>query len=153
MSVRSKDIPPASWSKEINFAVPGMRATNANALCAPARTGPETELVKIRRRAFPAGKKGRTMTKNGNALVRVWIDAATRTGLNLLDQARRQCDHLGPYGIAAKKGQTNRAYRRHGYLRMRFPTRRLARAYVKRLERLGEPQIVWRLMRHRQVWE
>lgn len=86
------------------------------------------------------------MKKNGHAIVHVWVGAATRLGLDLLDLARRQCDHLGPYGFLAKKRQTNRAYRRRGYLRMRFPTRRLAKAYVRRLRSLGESRIAWRLM-------
>jgi hypothetical protein len=93
------------------------------------------------------------MTKNGYALVRVSVGAATRAGLDLLDLARRQCDHLGPYGFRAKGGQTNWSYRRRGYLRMRFPTRRLAKAYIRRLRHLGEPRIVGRLMRNPSSYE
>lgn len=88
------------------------------------------------------------MKKCGHALVRLHVGIPTRRGLDLLDLARRQCDHLGPYGFRAKKGQTNRAYKRRRYLRLRFPTRRLARAYVRRLRTLGEPRISWQLMRN-----
>ena len=88
------------------------------------------------------------MRTSGYALVRITVGPATRRRLDLLDLARRQADHLGPHGFRAKRGQTNRSYRRRGYLRLRFPTRRLARAYIARLERLGEPAIVWRLMRN-----
>ena len=84
--------------------------------------------------------------KNGYAIVRVWVDRAAGLELDLIDLARRQCDHLGPYGFRAKKDQTNRTYRRRGYLRLRFPTRRLAKAYVRRLRKLHEPEITWRLM-------
>jgi hypothetical protein len=84
--------------------------------------------------------------KNGHAIVRVWVDGARGLELDLVDLARRQCDHLGPYGFRAKKYQTNRTYRRCGYLRLRFPTRQLARASVRRLRRLHDPEITWRLM-------
>lgn len=80
-------------------------------------------------------------------LVHVSVGPATPSRLDLLDRARRECDHLGPYGIRAKKRQTNRAYRRRGYLRMRFPNRRLARAYMKRLRRLDDSRVSWRLVR------
>jgi hypothetical protein len=87
------------------------------------------------------------MRDNGQTLVRIMVGRPTRQRLELLDLARRQADHLGPYGIRAKHGQSNRLYRKRGYLRLRFPTRRLARAYVERLERLGEPAIAWQLIR------
>jgi hypothetical protein len=50
--------------------------------------------------------------------------------------------------MRAKRNQTNRRYRRKGYIRMRFPTRRLARAYVERVERLEDRRIHLRLMRN-----
>ena len=86
------------------------------------------------------------MRKYGYSVVRIEVGPATRKRLDLLDLARRQTDHLGPYGFRAKRKQTNRRYRRLGYLRMKFPTCRLARAYTERLARLGEPRIRWRLM-------
>lgn len=89
------------------------------------------------------------MKKYGYSVVRIRVGRATQRRLDLLDLARGQADHLGPFGFRAKKRQTNRRYRRRGYLRLRFPTRRLARAYVERLIRLGEPTIRWRLMRNR----
>ena len=89
------------------------------------------------------------MRIRGYSVVRIRVGAATRIGLDLLDLARRQTDYLGPPGIRAKKAQTNRRYRRKGYLRLRFPTRQLARAYIRRITRLGEPRIRWRLMRNR----
>ena len=88
------------------------------------------------------------MKKNGHAVVRVYVATATRERLDLLDLARRQADHLGPFGFRAKKRQTNLRFRRKGYLRLRFPTRRLARAYVERVDSLGEPAIQCRLMRN-----
>jgi hypothetical protein len=100
-------------------------------------------------RAVPAPRKVKAMRDNGHALVRISVGRPTRRRLELLDLARRQADHLGPYGIRAKHGQSNRLYRKRGYLRLQFPTRRLARAYVERLERLREPAIAWRLIRRR----
>lgn len=88
------------------------------------------------------------MGSTGHAVVRIEVGAATRKRLDLLDLARRQADHLGPFGIRAKRWQTNRRYRRLGYLRLAFPTRALARAFGERLDRLGEPKLRWRLMRN-----
>lgn len=88
------------------------------------------------------------MRKYGYSVVRIDVGPATRSRLDLLDQARRQADHLGPYGFRAKRGQTNRRYRRKGCLRLKFPTRRLARAYIARIDRLGEAAISWQLMRN-----
>ena len=82
--------------------------------------------------------------KKDPTVVRVSVDDAWCANMDLVDLARRQCDHLGPHGFRAKKGQTNRSYSRRGFLKLKFPTRRLARAYVRRLERLGEPALVWR---------
>lgn len=88
------------------------------------------------------------MTINEQIVVRIYV-AATRGQLDLVDLARRQADHLGPFGFRAKRRQTNRRFRRKGYLRLKFPTRGLARAYVARVRRLGEPAIQCRLMRNR----
>lgn len=81
-------------------------------------------------------------------VVRIYV-AATRGQLDLVDLARRQADHLGPFGFRAKRRQTNRRFRRKGYLRLKFPTRRLATAYVDRVTRLGESAIQCRLMLNR----
>ena len=86
------------------------------------------------------------MRKNGYAVVRVMVEGGASERLDLIDLARRQADHLGPHGMRAKKRQTNRRYRRKGYLRLRFPTRLLARAYVRRLQRLHEPALSWRVI-------
>jgi hypothetical protein len=88
------------------------------------------------------------MKTSGYSVVRVYVHASPLTRIDLLDQARRQSDHLGPWGIVAKRRQTNRRFRRRGYLRLKFPTRRLARAYARRIERIGEPAIHCRLMRN-----
>jgi hypothetical protein len=88
------------------------------------------------------------METKGYAVVLIEVGAATRKRLELLDQARRQADLLGPLGIRAKRWQTNRRYRRVGHLRLAFPTQALARAYGERLDRLGEPKLRWRLMRN-----
>lgn len=88
------------------------------------------------------------MRKCGYSVVRVHVGPPTRTRLDLLDQARRQADHLGPFGFRAKRGQTNRKYRRKGFLRLKFPTRRLAGAYIDRVHRLGEAAISCQLMRN-----
>ena len=87
------------------------------------------------------------MKDNRHALVCITVGKATRQRMEVLDLARRQANHLGPYGIRAKRGQSNRLYRRRGFLRLHFPTRRMARAYVDRLKRLGEPALSWRLIR------
>ena len=86
------------------------------------------------------------MKNSGYSVVRVYVRGSPR--IDLIDQARRQSDHLGPYGIIAKRHQTNGRFKRRGYLRFKFPTRRLARAYARRVKRLGEPAIRCRLMRN-----
>jgi hypothetical protein len=88
------------------------------------------------------------MKSSGYSVVRLSVGPATPRRLELLDKARRETDLLGPYGMRAKRNQTNRRYRRKGYIRMRFPTRRLARAYVERVERLEDRRIHLRLMRN-----
>lgn len=89
------------------------------------------------------------MKNHEYSVVRIYVGATMRRRLDLLDLARRQSDHLGPFGFRAKRRQTNQRFRRKGYLRFRFPTDRLARAYIERVERLGEPAIRCRLMRNR----
>lgn len=88
------------------------------------------------------------MRNNGYSVVRIDVGPPTRSRLDLLDQVRRQADHLGPHGFRAKRGQTNRRYRRKGCLRLKFPTSRLARAYISRVDRLGEAAISCQLMRN-----
>lgn len=86
--------------------------------------------------------------QRGYSVVRVEVGAPTRIGLDLLDLARRQADHLGRVGIEAKRRQTNRRYIRKGYLRFRFAKTTQADAFVTRLRRLGEPRIRWRRLRN-----
>ena len=86
------------------------------------------------------------MQMTGYSVVYLEVGPPASRRLDLLDLARRQTDHLGPYGILAKRRQTNRRYRRRGYLRMKFPTRRLARAYLRRVRRLEDPRIQYMLM-------
>jgi len=80
------------------------------------------------------------------ALVSVTVGKPNRRRLELLYKARRQADHLGPYGMIAKRHQTNGRYRRLGHLRFRFPTDSLAMAFVERLEALHDPRLEWRFM-------
>lgn len=88
------------------------------------------------------------MKKSGYSVVRIYVSKATRRRIDLLDSARRQTDHFGPYGMRAKRRQTNRRFRRRGYLRLKYPTRRLAKAYIRRVARLNEPNIRCRLMQN-----
>lgn len=69
--------------------------------------------------------------------VRVTIARAAQDATQWLDIARRQADYLGWHGIKAKAGQKDRTVARHGALRLVFPTRALATAYKKRVDRLG----------------
>jgi hypothetical protein len=88
------------------------------------------------------------MTKRGYSVVQISVGRPTRARLDALDLARRQADHLGPYGFRAKNGETNIRYMRDGFLRLIFPSRGLAKAYIDRVTRLGEPRIRMRLMRN-----
>lgn len=89
------------------------------------------------------------MTRRGYSVVRLSVGRPTRARLDALDFARRQADHLGPYGFRAKRGETNLRYIRRGYLRLKFPSRGLAKAYIERVNRLDEPRIRLSLMRNR----
>jgi hypothetical protein len=80
------------------------------------------------------------MKNSEYSVVRIHVVTAMRRQLDLLDLARRQADHLGPLGFRAKKRQTNIRFRRKGFLRFRFPTRRLAQNYVDRVNRLSDRQ-------------
>jgi hypothetical protein len=76
---------------------------------------------------------------------RVYVKKTNRRPTDQLDVARRQADHLGPVGIAAKKGQTNAVFRKKGYLRFVFPTRAMRERYVTRVEENCDSAIeVWR---------
>jgi hypothetical protein len=87
-------------------------------------------------------------TRVGQSVVRVSVRPSNRGRFFLLDIARRQVDHLGPYGIKAKRGQTDERFRERGYIRLVFPNHTLAKRYVQRVERLGEPAVRCRLMRN-----
>jgi hypothetical protein len=75
------------------------------------------------------------------------VGRPTRARLDALDRARRQADHLGPYGVRAKRGETNMRYMRRGCLRLKFPSRGLAKAYIERVAQLDDPHVRVRLIR------
>jgi hypothetical protein len=54
----------------------------------------------------------------------------------VVGQVRRLADEFGKPGIMAKKGQNNRRVFRKGYLRLVWPTRRLARAFQALVEEM-----------------
>lgn len=54
----------------------------------------------------------------------------------IVGQVRRLADEFGRPGIIAKKGQNNRRVLRKGYLRLVWPTRRLARAFQALVEEI-----------------
>ena len=62
--------------------------------------------------------------------VRVYFDGFGNLNKpRLMGQVRRLADEFGRPGIVGKRGQTNPRIRRQGYLRIAWPTRRLARQY------------------------
>jgi hypothetical protein len=75
------------------------------------------------------------------------VGRPTTARLDALDRARRQADHLGPYGFRAKRGETNMRYMRRGCLRLKLPSRGLARAFIERVKKLDEPYVRVRLSR------
>ena len=81
-------------------------------------------------------------------VVRVEIDQATnRDAIELIDRVRRQADYLGGrVGFRAKRGQTDVIFRERGDIRLRFPDRRSARRFMRRVEGLGEPAIEQKLI-------
>lgn len=52
----------------------------------------------------------------------------------LIGQVRRLADEFGYPGIVGKSGQTNREVLRKGYLRIEWPSRRLACAFQQTVE-------------------
>ena len=54
----------------------------------------------------------------------------------VIGQVRRLADEFGRYGIEAKAGQTNERVLVKGYLRLRWPTRRLAKRYAAAVEEM-----------------
>ena len=54
----------------------------------------------------------------------------------IMGQIRRLADEFGWWGIQAKRGQTNKRIRRKGYLRLVWPTRRLAKSYQAAVDEL-----------------
>lgn len=87
-------------------------------------------------------------SQTGHWVVRVRVGSKNRGRLFLLDHARRQTDHFGPQGIRAKRGQTNERFRKRGYIRLVFPTRTMAKRYMRRVDKLSEPALECRLMRN-----
>ena len=66
--------------------------------------------------------------------MRFSVQAYIHKQLNLpfgpfVGQVRRLADKLGRPGIEGKRGQTNKRVKRKGYVRIVFPTRRLAKQY------------------------
>ena len=88
------------------------------------------------------------MMKKGYYVVRTYADCDDADYDHKIDLARRQADHFGPYGMQSKRRQTNDRCRRRGYLRLKFPNRRMARAYLRRVRPLGETALRTRLMRN-----
>ncbi len=50
---------------------------------------------------------------------------------HIIGQVRRLADEFGRPGITGKRGQTNRRVKRKGYLRIVWPTRKLAKAFQR----------------------
>lgn len=73
--------------------------------------------------------------------VKVAVGQTNGNIFDLLDLARRQLDHLGRDGIAAKKRQKNRRYSRKGFLRFPLRSQGQVRKVLRRINRLGEPAI------------
>lgn len=52
----------------------------------------------------------------------------------VLGQVRHIGDQFGHFGFRAKRGETNFRVFQRGYLRMKWPSRRLARAYQSEVD-------------------
>jgi len=74
-------------------------------------------------------------------VVRVYVGRSNHAKLDVLDVARRQLDHLGPLGMRAKRGQTNRRYLRKGYLRFEFRTVAMRRRFADRVAEFCDPSV------------
>jgi len=73
--------------------------------------------------------------------LKISIDPTNRDRYQLMDLARRQFDHLGPEGMKAKTGQTDRRFKKKHELRFPLRKRSQVRAVEKRIAMLGEPAI------------
>ncbi len=69
----------------------------------------------------------------------VWIyfdDFRNHEPRIIVGQVRRLADEFGRPGILAKKGQKNRRVFKKGYLRLVWPSRRLAKAFQALVEEM-----------------
>jgi hypothetical protein len=80
-------------------------------------------------------------------IARVTVGKTNRDPCDLVDVARRQVDHLGPAGIAAKRGQTNEVFLRRGHLDFVFATRSMRGRFVERIEEHCHPAVSVSLLR------
>jgi hypothetical protein len=77
--------------------------------------------------------------------MRMWVGRTNRNAFDLLDQGRRQVDHLGLPGTVSKTKQTNDRYEKKGYLRFAPLRPSQIRQLQARIDELGEPAIkTWR---------
>jgi hypothetical protein len=77
------------------------------------------------------------------------VGKTNRDPCDLVDVARRQADHLGRVGIAAKRGQTDEVFIQRGYLAFRFPSVAMRQKFVERVEEHCDPAVSVRLFRVR----
>jgi len=86
------------------------------------------------------------MRRPGHPVVHVTVRSSNRDKWQLYDLARRQADHLGPFGISAKRGETDEQIEERGYMRLPFPNQQTADGSTHRVDPLGEDAIRCRLM-------
>ena len=82
-------------------------------------------------------------------IARVMVGKTNRNPCDLVDVARRQADHLGPVGIAAKRKQTNDAFLRKGHLSFVFPSVAMRQKFVERVGEHCDPAVKVRLFKRR----
>ena len=80
---------------------------------------------------------------------RVMVGRTNRDPCDLVDVARRQADHLGRVGIAAKRGQTDGVFLKRGYLAFTFPSVAMRQKFVEGVEDHCDPAVSVRLFRCR----
>ena len=74
-------------------------------------------------------------------IARISVGKTNHNVCDLLDVARRQADHLGPVGMAAKRGQTNARFLRKGYLAFVFPDIATRSKFVRRVREFCHPAV------------
>jgi len=82
-------------------------------------------------------------------IARVSVGKTNRDRCDLVDVARRQVDHLGPLGMAAKRGQTDAAFLEDGFLSFVFPTKALRDAFVDRIAEHCHPAVTVKFFKRR----